>query len=392
MKKRMALMLVVLVLILGGIFGYKVFVGIMTKKYMMSMGAPPQTVSTGKAMSADWQPKLEAVGSLRAVQGADLSSEVAGIVEDIKFDSGSDVEAGAVLVQLRAEDDVGKLLSLQAAEKLAEINYERDQKQLKVQAVSQAAVDTDAANLAGAKAQVAEQQAIVDKKTIRAPFAGHLGIRAVDVGQYLNPGSMIVTLQQLDPIYVDFTLPEQSLTQVSTGQKVIATVDAHADKSFDGEISSINSKVDESTRNIQVRASFKNPDHLLLPGMFAKLSIEVGAPVHYVILPQTVITFNPYGSTVYLVQNKSDEGQKADGDKGDKDGKDDGDNKPQLIAKQTFVTTGPTRGDQIAILSGVKEGDTVVTSGQMKLRNGSPIIVNNEISPTDNPNPKPQDR
>ena len=312
MKKRMVIMLIAVVLILGGIFGYKIFSGMMMKKYMMSMGAPAQTVAAAKAASADWQPQLQAVGSLRAVQGADLSSEVAGIVEDIKFDSGSEAEAGAVLVQLRAEDDIAKLQSLQAATKIAQINYDRDQKQLKVQAVSQATVDGDAATLASAQAQEAEQQAIVDKKTIRAPFAGHLGIRAVDTGQYLNPGTMIVTLQQLDPIYVDFTLPEQSLTQISIGQKVTATVDAHADKTFDGEISAINSKVDESTRNIQVRATFKNPDHLLLPGMFAKVTIDVGQPTHYVTLPQTAITFNPYGSTVYLVVQKTDDSQKAD--------------------------------------------------------------------------------
>jgi membrane fusion protein (multidrug efflux system) len=383
MTKRMILMLVVVVLVLGGIFGYKIFAGMMMKKYMTAMGVPAQTVSTIKATSQDWQPKLEAVGSLRAVNGADLSSEVAGIVEDIKFDSGSDVEAGAVLVQLRAEDDSAHLLSLQAALRLAEITYARDLKQIKVQAVSQATVDTDAANMTGLRAQVAEQQAVVDKKTVRAPFAGHLGIRAVDIGQYLSPGTMIVTLQQLDPIYIDFTLPEEALAQIKLGQQMTLTTDALAGKSFDGEISSINSKVDEATRNVSVRATLKNPDHLLLPGMFGRVEITTGEPQHYVTLPQTAITYNPYGNTVYLVQP-------AEGATGTKDA---GDGKSgALIARQTFVTTGATRGDQVAVLSGVKEGDTVVTAGQIKLRNGAPITVNNDVTPADDANPKPKDQ
>jgi len=371
MKKRMALMLVLAILVLGGIFGFKIFQGMMMKKYMASAGAPAQTVSVASAQIQDWQPSLTAVGSVRAVKGADLSAEVSGIVEAIKFESGGDADAGAVLVQLRAEDDVAKLHALEAAASLAQITYERDSKQLKIKAVSQATVDSDAAALAADAAQVAEQKAVVEKKTIRAPFAGHIGIRKVDIGQYLNPGDAIVTLQQLDPIYIDFTLPEAALSQISVGQKISTKIDARPDQAFEGEISAINAKVDEATRNIEVRGSFKNTDHLLLPGMYARVTVETGTPAKYVTLPQTAITFNPYGNTVYLVDNTDKE-------------------KP--VAKQVFVKTGETRGDQIVILSGVSEGDTVVTAGQIKLRNDAPLKIDNEITPANDAGPKPEDR
>jgi membrane fusion protein (multidrug efflux system) len=384
MTKRMILMLVLVALVLGGIFGYKIFAGMMMKKYMSAGGIPAQTVSTTKATYQDWQPKLEAVGSLRAINGADLSAEVPGIVEEIKFESGSDVESGTLLVQLRAEDDLAHLLSLQAALRLAEITYARDLKQIKAQAISQATVDADAANMTGLRAQVVEQQAVVDKKTVRAPFAGHLGIRQVDIGQYLNSGTTIVTLQQLDPIYVDFTMPEEALTQIKLGQTITLTTDALAGKSFDGEISSINSKIDESTRNVSVRATLKNPDHALLPGMFAKVVIASGEAQRYITLPQTAITYNPYGNTVYLVESPDE--------KEGSDEKEGGGKGSTLIAHQSFVTTGGTRGDQIAVLSGVKEGDTVITAGQIKLRNGAPIVVNNDVKPTDDANPEPKDQ
>jgi membrane fusion protein (multidrug efflux system) len=371
MKKRMILMLLAVALVLGGVFGYKMFGSMMMKKAILAGGMPAQTVSTIKAAAEDWQPKLEAVGSLRAINGADLSSEVAGIVQSISFESGSDAEKDTVLLQLRVADDIAKLHALEAAEKLAAITYERDLKQLKAQAISQATVDSDAATLDSAKAQTAAQQAIVDKKIIKAPFAGHLGIRYVDVGQYLQPGASIVTLQQLDPIYVDFTLPEQSLPQIATGQKVAASVAALRGAPVDGVIDAINAKVDEATRSIQVRASFKNPEHKLLPGMFANVAIEVGTPQRVLTLPQTAITYNPYGNTVYIVDNHDPA-------------------KP--VALQSFVTTGTTRGDQVAVLSGVKEGDEIVTSGQIKLRNGAPIKVNNDIQPSNDANPKPEDR
>jgi len=366
MIKRMAIMLIAVGIVLGGIYGFQMFKATMIKKFMEGMRSPPQTVSAGKAARSEWQPKLEAVGSLRAVKGADLSLEVAGVVDTITFNSGDDVEQGTLLLKLRSDDDQAKLESLQATADLNEITYDRDQKQFKLQAVSQATIDTDAANLKNARAQVAQQQAILDKKFLRAPFAGHLGIRAVDLGQYLGAGTVIVTLQALDPIFVDFFVPQQSVDQVRLGQPATVKVDAFKDQTFSGEISAINPKVDSSSRNVQIRATLKNADHKLLPGMYATIDIATGSPQDYITLPQTAITFSPYGNTVYVVDDK---GKDASG-------------KPQLIARQTFVTTGATRGDQIAVLKGVNEGDTIVTSGQIKLHNGSTLLIDNSITPT----------
>jgi membrane fusion protein (multidrug efflux system) len=376
MTKRMVIMLVTVAIVLGGIFGFQAFKATMIKKFMSSMSSPPQTVSTAKAAFDDWQPQIEAVGSLRAVNGSDLSIEVSGVVDSIAFNSGDDVQEGAPLLKLRSEDDVAKLQSLQAVADLNEITYERDQKQIKIQAVSQATLDADAANVKNAKAQVAQQQAILDKKSLRAPFAGHLGIRAVDLGQYLGAGTVIVTLQALDPIFADFFVPQQSIDQVKLGQAIAAKIDAFPNQTFAGEISAVNPRVDATTRNVQVRATLKNADHKLIPGMYATIDVVVGQPQHYITLPQTAITYSPYGNTVYIVDDK---------------GKDPNGNS-QLVARQTFVTTGLTRGDQVAVLKGVNDGETIVTAGQIKLHNGSPVVINNSITPTADAAPLPVDQ
>ena len=366
MTKRMVIMLATVAVVFGGVFGFQMFKAAMIKKFMSQMAQPAQTVTAGKASFSAWQPKIAAVGTLRAVKGADLSLEVAGVVDQIAFNSGDDVESGVLLLKLRSDDDLAKLQSLQATAELNEITYERDQKQFKLQAVSQATIDTDAANLKNAKAQVAQQQAILDKKTLRAPFAGHLGIRAVDLGQYLGAGTVIVTLQALDPIFMDFFVPQQAVDQVKIGEQIAVKVDAYKDQTFAGEISAINPKVDASSRNVQVRATLKNADHRLLPGMYATVEIPTGAPENLITLPQTAISFSPYGDTVYIVDDK---GAGADG-------------KPQLVARQSFITTGATRGDQVAVLKGVGEGDLIVTSGQLKLHNGSSVLIDNTVAPT----------
>ncbi len=376
MTKRMVIMLIAVAIVFGGVFGFQAFKASMIKKFMAAMSSPPQTVSAAKASYSEWQPKLEAIGSLRAVLGADLSLEVAGAVDTITFNSGDDVEQGKLLLKLRAGDEVAKLESLRAVAELNEIVYERDQKQFKMQAVSQATLDTDAANLKNAKAQVAQQQAILDKKYLRAPFDGHLGIRAVDLGQYLSAGTPTVTLQALDPIFVDFFVPQQSVDQVRLGQTVTVKVDAFKDQTFTGEISALNPKVDAGNRNVEIRATLHNPDHKLLPGMYATVDIATGSPQSYITLPQTAITYNPYGDTVYVVDNKAA----------------DTNGKPRLIARQTFVTTGPTRGDQVAVLKGIDEGDLIVTAGQIKLHNGSTILIDNSITPTADAAPVPVDR
>jgi membrane fusion protein (multidrug efflux system) len=376
MIKRMVIMLIAVAVVLGGIFGFQLFKAAMIKKFMSAMASPPQTVSATKAGFSAWQPKIEAIGSLRAVNGADLSIEVSGVVGSISFNSGDDVKEGAELLKLRSEDDLAKLQSLQATAELNNITYQRDLQQFKLQAVSQANLDTDAANLKNANAQVAQQQAILDKKTLRAPFAGHLGIRAVDIGQYLSAGTAIVTLQALDPIFMDFFVPQQSIDRLRLGQTIAVKVDAYKDQTFPGEVSAINPRVDASSRNVQVRATLKNADHRLLPGMYATVEISTGAPQNYITLPQTVITYNPYGDTVFILDSK---GADANG-------------KPQLIARQTFVTTGATRGDQVAILKGVNNGDTIVTAGQLKLHNGSTVLIDNSVTPTADAAPVPVDR
>lgn len=372
MIKRMLIMLVLVGAVLGGLFGFKVFVNGKIKEAMAGMANMPQTISATKAASSEWQPTIDAVGSLRAMRGADLSLEVPGVVEEILFQSGDEVQAGQVLLRLRSDDEVSKLQSLEATADLAQITYDRDVKQFKAQAISQAIVDNDAANLRNAKAQVAQQKAIVEKKILRAPFAGKLGLRQVDLGQFLSAGTMIATLQSLDPIFVDFLLPQQAVAQLAVGAKVTAKVDAFPDRTFKGTITAINPKVETASRNVQVRATLPNADQKLLPGMFATVQLETGAPERLITLPQTAVSYNPYGSLVYLVDDK---GKGADG-------------KPQLTVRQVFVTTGATRGDQVAILKGVAEGDMVVTSGQVKLRNGVPVLIDNRVVPKNDPSPK----
>jgi membrane fusion protein, multidrug efflux system len=376
MTKRMIVMLVVVGVIFGAIFGLQAFKAKMIKQFMASMKMPPVTVTAMKAELQPWQPLLSAVGSLRAVHGIDVTSEIGGLVRAVRFKSGDEAKAGQVLVQLNADADIGLLHSLEASAELARIVYERDQEQFKIQAVSQATLDADAASLKSKEAQVAEQAAVVEKKTIRAMFDGKLGINFVNPGQYVTPGDKIVTLQSLDPIYVDFFLPQQYLSRVKLGQTVTVTTDAVPGHTFKGRITAVNPKVDTDTRNVQIEATIANAKHELLPGMYASVTVESGAVEQYLTLPQTAVTFNPYGESVYIIE---------DGGKGP-------DGKPLLTAKQTFVTVGETRGDQVAILKGIKPGDTVATSGQLKLKNGSAVIINNAIQPSNNPAPNPVDQ
>jgi membrane fusion protein (multidrug efflux system) len=377
MTKRMIIMLASVGVVLGLIFAFEgILRPMFIKKFLATLANPTQTVSAMPATRQEWQKQLRAIGSLRAMRGADLSTQIGGIVSAVHFESGGEIAQGTLLVELASADDVAKLDSLKAAASLARVTYERDKRQFEAHAVSQQTLDTDQQTLKGAEAQVAQQQAVVEYKFIRAPFAGKLGIRQVDVGQYLGAGSPIVTLQSLDPIFVDFNLPQQALDQVAVGQKINAKVDTFPTQDFGGTISAINSRVDTATRNVQIRATLANPDHKLLPGMFATVTITVGAPQPYVTLPQTSITYNPFGSTVYIVDDK---GKDANG-------------QPQMTVRQTFVTTGDTRGDQVAVLAGVKEGDTVVTAGQMKLRNGSTVKIDNTVQVSNDPNPQPTDQ
>jgi membrane fusion protein (multidrug efflux system) len=340
---------------------------------MGAMATAPQTVSSTIAAASSWQGQTQALGTLRAVRGADLAAQAAGVVDVVHIESGADVGAGTVLLKLKANDDPAKLEQLKAQAELAAITYKRDQEQLAAQAISQATVDADASSLSSARAQVAAQLALIEEKTVRAPFAGRLGIRQVDEGQYLAAGTTVVTLQALDPIFIDFYVPQQALATMQVGQAVRATVDTYVDTTFTGKIASINSKVDPVSRNIMVRASFANADRRLIPGMYANVNIDSGEPVDHVTLPQSAVTFNAYGDTVYLVQ---------------KNGVDEKGN-PKLTALQRFVKLGDSRGDQVAVKSGIVAGDEVITAGQMKLRNGAPIVINNQIKPSGDANPTP---
>jgi len=240
---------------------------------------------------------------------------------------------------------------------------------------------------------VAQQQATIAKKIIRAPFSGRLGITTVNPGQYLNPGDKIVTLQTIDPIYVDFNLPQRDIGSLTIGQTVHVATDSFPGAKFPGRITAISPKVDSTTRNVSVEATLANPKRQLLPGMFANTAVDVGEKTHYLTLPQTAITYNPYGSTVFIVM-PADEFAKAQAAKA----KSEGASAPApaasasgLVVQQAFVTTGDTRGDQVAILSGLKEGQTVVTTGQVKLKNGTPVVVDNSVVPANSANPTPQE-
>ncbi len=367
------ILIVVVAVILGGIFGWHLFMGKMMAKYMGAAATAPQTVSTTVATTTTWQAQTRAIGSLRAVRGADLAAQIAGVVDQIHIESGTEVAAGSVLLKLRAYDDPAKLAQLEAAATLADQTYKRDQEQFAAQAVSQALIDTDMSTLKSARAQVAAQQALIEQKTVKAPFAGRLGIRQVDEGQYLTAGTAVVTLQALDPILIDFYVPQQALAYLRVGQATTATVDTYPGVHFSGVISSINSKVDLASRNIQVRASFANADRRLLPGMYASVEINSGTATDQVTLPQSAVTYNPYGDTVFIVQQSGvDEHGKA-----------------KSVVQQRFVKLGATRGDQIAIQSGVAAGDVVVTGGQLKLRNGAGVIVDNSVVPANDLSPTP---
>ncbi len=370
----MVIMILGVVLLVAAI-GAVVVRNIMKQIAQGKVPQPAVVVTAMKAVPQSWQPQLNAVGSLRAVRGVDVTTEIAGLVREIHFKSGDEVKAGALLVQLNADADIAQLAALKAAADLAQVTLARDRVQLAAEAISQAQVDGDAADLKSKRAQADSQQATIDKKTIRAPFSGRLGITLINPGQYLNPGDKVVTLQTIDPIYIDFNLPQQQVSAVSVGQPVTVLSDAYQGQSFSGKVTAIDAKVDTTTRNVQVEATIANPKKLLLPGMFGRAAVDSGEKQDYLTLPQTAITYNPYGATVFITVDKKD----AKGN-------------PQLQAQQVFITPGPTRGDQVAILKGVSAGAMVVTSGQLKLKNGTPLRIDNSVQPLNDQNPAPQEQ
>ena len=398
--KRMLIMLGLVVLLVA-VLALGKFLQI--KKLIASFPKPqPQVVTAAKVEALEWQPQFNAVGTLTPVRGVDVTTEVAGLVRKINFKSGQDVKANEVLIEMNADSDIALLQSLQAAADLSAKVLARDRQQFDAKAISQAQLDADEADLRVKRASVLQQQALVAKKTIRAPFAGRLGITTVNPGQYLNPGDKVVTLQTIDPIYIDFNLPQKQLGGLSIGQRVTLSNDAFPGVQFAGKINAINPKVDTATRNVQIEATVANAKGQLLPGMFANVDVDAGDKKKYLTLPQTAVTYNPYGSTVFVLVPAgtvaaAQAASAASGASGAQaaapapasaaSGGGDG-----LEAQQVFVTTGPTRGDQVAVLSGLKEGQTVVTSGQLKLKNGTPVKIDNKVLPANSPNPTPQEK
>lgn len=368
-RRRAVIVLALLVLGGAGYLGVKHF----TERGPAAArrGPPLQTVAALPAERQSWQPTMELVGELRASEGADLALQVSGIVQSIDFESGDMVKAGAPLLQLLADDQIAKLDSLKATAALNAITLKRDTEQIKIKAVSQATVDSDQANLKNSEALVAQQQALVAQYSLKAPFAGRLGIRGVDLGQYVSAGTTVVTLQALDPLFVDFYVPQQFFGRLKVGRAVNVKIDAYPGELFPGAVTAINAKVESGSRNVKVRAALKNPAGRLVPGMFAKVALEVSTADEYVTLPQTAIVANPYGSTVFVLEKAAD-GQ-------------------TLVARETFVKTGQARGDYIAVTSGVKEGETVVVAGQIKLRNGTAVVVDNSRIPKTEADPKVSD-
>lgn len=362
-----------LVVVLVALKGYSVYQIIQGFK---NAPKPVATVSTMKLKASEWQLEEKAVGTLRAVRGVDLSIESAGTVSKVLFNSGEEVQAGQVLIQLDTSVERAQLSSLNASLHLSEVNYQRSKKQAQLKNVSLAQLDSDEANLRSARARVEEQQSLILRKELRAPFSGKLGISTVNPGQYLRAGDVIVGLQQLDPIHVDFYLPQQSLSKLSLGQTVTITADSVPNALFKGTITAIDAIVDTETRNIRIQATVENPEHRLLPGMFVNVAVASGDAQHYLTVPQTTVVYNSFGDIVYVVDNvPAKDGEPA-----------------KQVARQVFVTLGPTRGDQVAILKGLEEGVDVITSGQLKLKNGAEIAVNNDVKPSNDPSPKPVDQ
>jgi membrane fusion protein (multidrug efflux system) len=377
LRRRMTVMLISVFILLGLLVGFNTLKTALITYFISSMGLPPATVSTMVVEEDEWQPTLSSVGNIRAFRGVDLSAETGGAVLDVFVKSGMDVKKGDLLIQLNDASDIAQLNSFKAMADLAKVINERDKQQLAIQAISKNVFDTSAADAKSKAAQVEQQAALVAKKSLKAPFSGRVGIIAINPGQYVNAGDRMLTIQTLDPIFVDFTLPQSTAGMIQVGQAIEMKTDAFKDAGFKGKITAVSPKVELNTRNMQIEAMVSNPDKKVLPGMFANVTINLGDRVKYLTLPQTAITYNPYGSTVFIARKT---------DRKDKQGK------SLIEAEQVFVTTGLTRGDQVAIVKGLEPGVMVVTSGQLKLKNGTPLIINNQVQPGFNPNPKPQEQ
>ena len=373
MLKRMIVMLTVTLAIVAGL-GFVKFKQIQTA---IAQGAafqpPPEAVTTIVASEEQWPSTLTAIGTVAAVRGVTVSADLPGVVDRIAFESGQAIREGEVIAVLDTRQERAQLAAAEAQRDLARINFDRMQGLLGERVVSQAEFDRAQADLRQGDARVGEIRATIDRKTVKAPFAGVLGIRRVNLGQYLSGGDALVTLQSLNPIYVNFGVPQQAISQVRAGRSVRVTVEGLGGLDFAGPITAIDSIVDTSTRNVQAQATIANPDAKLKPGMFVQAAVTVGAAGAVVSLPASAIQHAPYGDSVFVVADLKD--QKGRTYRG---------------VRQQFVKLGSARGDQIGVVSGIKPGEEVVTSGVFKLRYGAAVLVNNKVRPGNNPSPKPE--
>ncbi len=335
---------------------------------------PPEAVTSIVAKQEQWPGTMNIIGTVEAVHGVTVSADLAGIVDRIAFESGQAVREGAVLVELDTRQEHAQLASLEAQRDLAKVNFGRMQELVKEGVISRMEYDQATAQQKATEANVAEIRATIERKTIRAPFSGILGIRKVNLGQYLSGGGAIVPLQSLNPIYVNFGVPQQIAGQIRVGRTLRVTTEDLAGQAFAGRVTAIDSVVDETTRNIQVQATLSNPEGKLRPGMFVQVEVVLGAPQPVIALPTSAISYAPYGDSVYVITDLKDpKGRTYRG------------------VRQQFVKVGGSRGDQVAVISGVKPGDEVVSSGVFKLRNGAAVQVNNKVQPGNSPAPKPED-
>lgn len=368
LRRRMLIMLGAVLLIVLVLAAYKAF-SVYTMIQGFSAPRPPISVAVATANEQPWQLRLPTVGTLKALQGVDLSLEISGTVTDLQFESGQKVKAGQPIVQLDSGVETALLETALADLGLAQVDYTRGSQLVGSQAISKGEFDRLSAVLKKNKATVNQLKASLAKKRILAPFSGTIGIRQVDVGDYLASGTRIATLQDLSSLYVDFFVPEQSVPKIAVGQSVQLNVSAYPTQNFPGTISAINPKVENTTRNVQVRATLANPDGKLLPGMFASLQVLLPDPQPRIVVPETAITYTLYGNSIYVVaQKKAEDGSVEKDDKG----------QPILIAERRFIETGERRDGLVMITKGLQKGDKVVTAGQIKLDNGAHIAISDD--------------
>ncbi len=377
LRRRKLIMLGVVMLVVLALAGYKAF-SIYRQIQQFSAPKPPVSVAVVNAVELPWQSRLPAIGTLKAVQGVDLSLEIAGTVKALLFESGQKVRVGQPLLQLDSDVERALLGTAEADLGLAQVEHGRGSRLVGDQAISRGDFDKLAAQLKKAGATVAQLKASLAKKQILAPFSGTIGIRQVDVGDYLASGTVIATLQDLSSLYVDFHVPEQALPKLSVGQRVQVSVSAYPGQSFDATISAINPRVDESTRNVLIRATQPNPDGRLLPGMFVDLQVILPSAPSQIVVPESAITYSLYGNSVYVVVARQTEAGKPESNPRDE---------PQLTVERRFVKTGEHREGKVVILEGLKAGDQVVSGGQLKLDNGAHVAISADATQTNDNNP-----